>query len=387
MKILHILPTFCKGGGEKLVYDLANHQICSDHQVEVLCFFNSEEQGLSFITSLDERIALLYITSIRQSKPLGNRFGHVLQKIRLYLLSIQWFFRNRKYIYSFDIIHVHLTYGAFLGSLAFLFRGKSVASKVIETNHTDSSSINGFLKWFFFFNRKLRDGIIFELKESDYEDFKKNTTSIKSTFIPIGTSCPVVKDTRNVVACAAGKFSIGQVGRLHISDRRTDQYIHLVHALKKKLGDSFVFYLFGDGPDRAFIERMIKDYQLQNTVKLMGYTDDIAAALSGLDLYVTINVGPNCGVGGLQAMWFQVPTVAIQVDESYDTVSLHDVIPNASDINVLADHIIHLIQNSDLQNQLLAQQYQHVIDYHSIDAYCQGTLDFYHIISQEGDVF
>jgi glycosyltransferase involved in cell wall biosynthesis len=277
---------------------------------------------------------------------------------------------------------VHLTYGAFLGSLAYLFRRKANSYKVIETNHTDSSSINGLLKWFFFFNRKLRDGIIFELKESDYENFKKNTTSIKSTFVPIGTSCPVVKDKQNMLKRVSGKVSIGQVGRLHISDRRTDQYIHLAYALKKRLGDTFVFYMFGDGPDRTFIERMIIDYQLQNTVKLMGYTDDIAAALSSLDLYVTINVGPNCGVGGLQAMWFQVPTVAIQVDESYDTVSLHDVIPNASDINVLTDHIIHLIQNSDLQNQLLTQQYQHVIDYHSIDAYCQGALDFYHVISQ-----
>jgi glycosyltransferase involved in cell wall biosynthesis len=383
MKILHILPTFCKGGGEKLVHDLANHQIGSGHQVEVLCFFNSEEQGLSFITSLDEGIPLLYITSIRQSKPLGNRFGHVLQKIRLYLLSLHWFFRNRSYINSFDIIHVHLTYGAFLGSLAYLFRGKSSSYKVIETNHTDSSSIDGLLKWFFYFNRKLRDAIIFELKESDYDDFKKNKLGIKSIFVPIGTSCPVVIDTQNVLERVAGKVSMGQVGRLHISDRRTDQYIHLVHALKKKLGDSFVFYLFGDGPDRVVIERMIKDYQLQNTVKLMGYTDDIAAALSSLDLYVTINVGPNCGVGGLQAMWFQVPTVAIQVDESYDTVSLHDVIPNSSDVNVLADHILQIIQHSDLQKQLVAQQYQHVVDYHSIDSYCQGTLDFYHVISQD----
>jgi glycosyltransferase involved in cell wall biosynthesis len=383
MKILHILPTFCKGGGEKLVHDLANHQIGSDHQVEVLCFFNSEEQGLSFITSLDARVDLRYISSIRQSKPLGNRFGHVLQKIRLYLLSLHWFFRNRSYINSFDIIHVHLTYGAFLGSLAYLFRGKSNSYKVIETNHTDSSSIDGLLKWFFYFNRKLRDAIIFELKESDYDDFKKNKSGIKSIFVPIGTSCPVVKDTQNVLERVAGKVSIGQVGRLHISDRRTDQYIHLVHALKKKLGDTFVFYLFGDGPDRVVIERMIKDYQLQNTVQLMGYTDDIAAALSSLDLYVTINVGPNCGVGGLQAMWFQVPTVAIQVDESYDTVSLHDVIPNSSDVNVLADHMIQIIEHSDLQKQLVAQQYQHVVDYHSIGSYCQGTLDFYHVISQD----
>ncbi len=382
MKILHILPTFCKGGGEKLVHDLANHQIDSSHEVEVLCFFNSEEQGSSLVESLDARVALHYITSIHQSKSLGNRFSHVLQKIRLYLLSIQWFFRNLSYINSFDIIHVHLTYGAFLGSLAFLFRAKSNSYKVIETNHTDSSSIKGLLKWFFFLNRKLRDAIIFELKESDYVDFNKNTTSIKSTFIPIGTSCPVVKDTRNVVSRVEGKVSIGQVGRLHINDRRTDQYIHLAYSLKKKLGDTFVFYLFGDGPDRAIIERMIKDYQLQNTVRLMGYTDDIGAALSSLDIYVTINVGPNCGVGGLQAMWFQVPTVAIQVDESYECVSMKDVIPNTSDVNVLTDYLIHLIKNSELQNQLVNQQYQHVIDHHSINSYCNGTLDFYHELSQ-----
>ncbi len=382
MKILHILPTFCKGGGEKLVHDLANHQIALNHNVEILCFFNSQDQGFNLLESLDERIPLKYITQISQSKSLGNGIGQVLQKIRLYLFSIHWFLRNRSYIYSFDIIHVHLTYGAFMGSLVYLFRGKSAKSKVIETNHTDSSSINGLLKWFFFFNRKLRDAIIFELKESDFDNFNKHTSRIFSTFIPIGSSCPILMNPSHVIERQKGKVSIGQVGRLHIKDRRTEQYIHLAHALKEKLGDTFIFYLFGDGPDREVIEQMVKDFQLQDLVKLMGYTDDIAAALLSLDLYVTINVGPNCGVGGLQAMWFRVPTVAIQVDKTYETISLQDVIPNTSDVNELADYINQLIEIPELQNQLICKQYQHVNKYHSIKSYCQGTLDFYKLISQ-----
>lgn len=377
LKILHVLPTFCKGGGEKLVHDLANDQVGRGSYVDILCFFNNVDQGAFLKKSLNNKVRLNYVTNITQSESLGNRMRHVFQKIKIYILAFQWFFRNRSYVYSFDLIHVHLTYGAFFGTLAYLFRNKSSRVKIVETNHSDSSSLRGILKWFFAINRRFRDAIIFELKEEDYRFYNKKSRSIESIFIPIGSSCPEIIDVDNVLKPISGKVALGQVGRLHIADRRTDQYILLAYELKKILGNKFVFYMFGDGPDYEIIENLIKKYQLEETVKLFGYTDDLAAAFKSLDLYITINVGENCGVGGLQAIWSKVPTVAIQVDETYNHVDLYNVIPNTSNLPQLARFIVQILDNLEFKEALSLRQYNHVIKFHSVESYCEDNFTFY----------
>ncbi|MBP6054680.1 MAG: glycosyltransferase [Cytophagaceae bacterium] len=377
MKILHVLPTFCKGGGEKLVHDLANDQVGRGCNVDILCFFNNIDQGAFLKETLNNKVGLNYVTNITQSQSLGNRMGHVLQKVKLYLLAFQWFFQNRSYVYSFDIIHVHLTYGAYFGTLAYLFRNRSSRVKIIETNHSDSSSLKGALKLFFTINRRFRDAIVFELKKSDFDEFVKNSTKIKSTFIPLGTDCPELVSSENILNRSEGKIAIGQVGRLHIADRRTDQYVLLAHELKKLLGERFIFYMFGDGPDFAIIESLIKKYQLEETVILCGYTDDLAAAFKSLDLYVTINVGENCGVAGLQAIWSKVPTVAIQVDDTYHSLAMEDVIPNTSDLPQLASFIVQLLNNKKLKSDFIIRQNDHVVKFHSINSYCDETYSFY----------
>lgn len=377
LKILHVLPTFCKGGGEKLVHDLANDQVGRGSYVDILCFFNNVDQGAFLKKSLDNKVRLNYVTNITQSESLGNRMRHVFQKIKIYILAFQWFFRNRSYVYSFDLIHVHLTYGAFFGTLAYLFRNKSSRVKIVETNHSDSSSLRGILKWFFAINRCFRDAIIFELKEEDYRFYNNKSRSIESIFIPIGSSCPEIIDVDNVLKPISGKVALGQVGRLHIADRRTDQYILLAYELKKILGNKFVFYMFGDGPDYEIIENLIKKYQLEETVKLLGYTDDLAAAFKSLDLYITINVGENCGVGGLQAIWSKVPTVAIQVDETYNHVDLDNVIPNTSNLTQLARFIVQILDNLEFKEALTLRQYNHVIKFHSVESYCEDNFTFY----------
>ncbi len=382
LKILHVLPTFCKGGGEKLVHDLANDQVERGSFVDILCFFNNVDQGAFLKESLNSKVRLKYVTNITQSQSLGNRIEHVFQKIKLYLLAFQWFFRNRSYVYSFDIIHVHLTYGAYFGTLAYLFRNTSSRVKIVETNHSDSSSLKGGLKWFFAINRCFRDAIIFELKKSDFDEFVKNSTKINAAYIPIGTDCPELINIDNVLSRSQGKIAIGQVGRLHIADRRTDQYILLAYELKKLLGERFVFYMFGDGPDYAIIESLIKKYQLEKTVILCGYTDDLAAAFKSLDLYVTINVGENCGVGGLQAIWSKVPTVAIQVDETYHHEALDNVIPNTMDLYLLARFIDQILDNLELKEALILRQFNHVVKFHSIESYCENTFAFYNKLLQ-----
>lgn len=382
LRILHILPTFCKGGAEKLVHDLANDQVERGSIVHILCYFNNVDQGAFLKESLDYKVKLNYITNITHSKSLGNRIGHVFQKIKLYILAFLWFFRNRNYVYSFDIIHVHLTYGAFLGTLAYLFRNRLFRVKIVETNHSDSSSLQGILKWFFLINRHFRDAIIFELKEEDYKDYFNKSKGKESIFIPIGSSRPEIINTSKVIKPIIGKFALGQVGRLHIADRRTDQYVILAFELKKILGDGFVFYMFGDGPDIVVIQHLIKKYQLEETVILCGYTDDIAAAFKSLDLYITINVGVNCGVGGLQAIWSKVPTVAIQVDETYDQIDLDNVIPNTSNLPQLARFIVQLLDNLEYKEALTLRQYNHVVKFHSVERYCEANFAFYHKLFQ-----
>lgn len=376
-KILHVLPTFCKGGGEKLVHDLCNHQVQSIAVVDILCVYKNTYQGQFLTDTLNPLVKINYIISKEQDKSLGNSFLEILSKIFLYLKIVLWFFGNKKRIYEYDIVHVHMTYGAFFGTLVYLFRPRTSKLKVIETNHTDSSSIRGMLKVFFSINRKFRDGIIFELKKDDYTEHVRKGDRPRSTFIPIGTSYVAPMNELNIVPKHQDIFVIGQVGRIHFYDRRTDLYIKLIKELNLLTNINFIFHVYGDGPDRANFEKMVESYNLSDRFRFFGYTDDIGSAFKSVDLYVTINVGENCGVAGLQAIWSKVPTVAIQVDETYTSNGLKDNIPNAVDLKALASYMNSLMLEKQNLQVLQKRQFEYISQNHSIENYCSKTEVFY----------
>lgn len=379
LNILLVMPAFDKGGGEKLVVDLANHFQAKNHNVKLLCVFKGYTEGKVVEEQLNPLIDVVYVSQKFVKKSKRNYFG-ILSKLGLYFAITKWFFKNKKLFYENHITHVHLTSASFLGTLIHFFGKKVGKCKVVETYHADSSSVKGIFGLFYRVNSRFRDGLIFEVKKEDCIRFKDEHPNIPVEFIPIGADKPV--SLNNITSSQfpqkePATWTIGQVGRINIKDRRTDKYILLFKAIHQLQPAGIQFYMYGDGPDRADIENMIAKYDMKEIVKLQGYTDDMAKALSTLEIYVTINVGENCGVAGLQAIWSGIPTVAIQVDASYPDNKLDDFIPNAADLNSLAGYIVQLMNDTERQNNLKKSQLEYVKANHSIAAYCSKTEAFY----------
>lgn len=384
LRILQVLPTFCKGGGERLVYDLANYLSNSGHNANILAVFKNVEQGGLLEETLSPNIKLSYITKKILNESLGNSFLSIVKKLKFYFHITSWIFRNKTALYDNDIIHVHLTYGSYIGTLLFLLRPSTSTCKIVETSHTDSSTIKGIFKLFFEMNWRFRNGLIFELKKADHLNYQDRYPHIASVFIPIGSSAPEGFSPQTSSAPESiGKIVIGQVGRLNIKDRRSDKYIYLINELYQILGANFIFYMYGDGPDRLIIEQLITDYGLEDVVEIKGYTDDLALAFKSMDIYVTVNVGPNCGVAGLQAIWSGLPTVAIQVDESYQAAGLEDIIPNSNNPGLLSSYIARLSGEQRLRDELITRQHLHVQENHSLETYCRDTEKFYRDLLNE----
>lgn len=382
LKIILVMPAFDKGGGERLVVDLANYLVEKKHQVKILCVFKGYDEGRVLEEELNASIEVLYVSTkiIKKSK---RNFPGILSKLGLYFKIIFWVLKNKRIFYEHHIAHVHLTAASFLGTLIHLFGNKKNRCKIVETNHADSKTIKGIFGLFYTINRKFRDGLIFELRKEDYLLFKKKHPKVLVDYIPIGSSkpLPLPKSIKSSdLNESTDQLIIGQIGRLNIKDRRTDKYILLFQAIYKLHPNSIKFYMYGDGPDRKPIEEMIAKLGMQENIIIKGYTDDMAKALSTIDIYVTVNIGENCGVAGLQAIWSGIPTVAIQADETYFESKLDDIIPNSRNLDLLAEYIITLMDNEAVKNDLIQKQFGVIQEHHSIKSYCEKTEKFYYSV-------
>ena len=70
LKIILVMPAFDKGGGERLVVDLANYLVEKKHQVKILCVFKGYDEGRVLEEELNASIEVLYVSTkiIKKSK-------------------------------------------------------------------------------------------------------------------------------------------------------------------------------------------------------------------------------------------------------------------------------------------------------------------------------
>src|SRR5688572_21318617 len=100
MKIVHVLSGLTKGGGERIVVELANQGIKSGDQVTVLAGWPEDPALLQ--QSIDSQVEIKFIAATKR---------------KAYLRLITWIIFNKRWLAGFDVLHCHLSFGALFGFL------------------------------------------------------------------------------------------------------------------------------------------------------------------------------------------------------------------------------------------------------------------------------
>lgn len=363
MKIVHVLPSLARGGGERLTIELANRQVEAGHEVSLI--LGSDLPAEQVHGGLDPRVEIHAISSAKGR----SRYARMLP----------WIWRRKKWIAAQDVLHCHLTYGALFGS-AFLRLAGPRRPAIVETYHAVGMPISPALKWLHARLATQWDGLTLMAEDPWWRDFARQRPDVVFRIIPVGVDPPssVSAKRRKLYRQALGipkdARVVVTIGRL-VAERRPRAYVPVFERIAKLIPDVH-FLMGGDGPERSAIESDADSSGIRDRLHLPGLVREIELPLAISDVYLTANVGSVPGVAGLQAVAAGLPTIAVQLRNDY-SADLADWIWSSFDPDAIAARAIELLDDPKGAKEVTNRQAEHLRTHHSAEAMAADYERFY----------
>jgi glycosyltransferase involved in cell wall biosynthesis len=366
MKIVHVLPSLARGGGERLAIELANRQVDAGHEVSFV--IGSSLPAEQCHGGLDPRVR------VREVSAASGR--------RRYGAMLPWIWREREWLESHDVLHSHLTYAAlFATALKRVLRKARPA--IVETYHAVGMPIPKALRSLHARMASQWDGLSLMVDDPYWRRFNERHPGVHFDVIPVGVDAPPLSDVlpedreqyRSALGIPARSLVVTSIGRL-VAERRPRAYLPVFGELTRLLDRDVHFLLGGDGPEREAMEAEAKALGIGGRLHFAGLVREIERPLAITDLYITANVGPVSGVAGLQAIAAGVPTIAIQLRDDYSPPAT-DWIWSSRDPKEIAGRAAGLLSDAAAAKALATTQQQHLEAHHSAAAMATAYERFY----------
>lgn len=370
MKIVHILPAMIKGGGERVAVNLANEAVKAGHQVALVAGIPADPTLLQ--NDLAPGVDVRFIAASSASK-LGN-----------YLKLLPWLWRNRHWLAQQDIVHCHLTLGAAIGSLIQATRrlGGGRGPAVVETYHAVGMPIPNINRSIHAAMAARRDALALMAEDDYWRDFLAKRPQLIAAIIPNGVAIHRTsigeaerRAYRHKLGIPEGSLVVGTVGRLE-AERQPWLYVPIFAEVARALGPDVHFILGGAGPELENMRALARSHGLEGLVHLPGLVRDSRLAQSAMDLYLTLNVGPDTGIAALEAAAAGVPVLAIQLLPDYPAGET-DWIWSSADPSALSARAIMLLGAPDQLKRLAERQSGYVRSHRSAEAMARAYEQLY----------
>jgi len=365
-----VVPALARGGGERIVVNLANWAAAAGHDVTVVAGSPAEEMMLR--DDLRADVAVEYVSSRR------SRAGR-------YLAIFGWLRRRRGWLQDQDIVHCHMTYGAVVGTMLHLGRGlgRFHGPVLVETYHAVGMPIPTLKRRLHAAMARRRDALVLMAEDPFWHRFLKRHPRLERAIIHNGIALPprpVSDDERLGYRRAVGipdeaVHVIGTIGRLN-AERRPWLYPAAFAAVAARLGDGVHYLIGGKGPELGRVEAAIARHRLERHVHLPGFVADPALPLSVMDLYFTLNVGPVAGVAALEAAAAGVPVLGLQLVDGYEPGE-EDWIWSSADPRAVGERAATLLADAPARAELARRQSAQVASRHSVEVMAQAYQSLY----------
>lgn len=156
--------------------------------------------------------------------------------------------------------------------------------------------------------------------------------------------------TREELKIPNNAYVIGFVGRLSYQ-KAPDIFIKAARIIKNKIPNAF-FLMVGDGEDREPIEKMIKDYRIDTSVKITGWVNNPMSYIKLFNAAALVSRWEGFGLVLPEYMLAGKPIVATRVDAIPYIVTdrVNGTLVNMDDYEAVANGFIELYENFELAN-------------------------------------
>ncbi|MDA1502288.1 glycosyltransferase [Bacillus cereus group sp. TH43LC] len=286
MKICHVINSLRTGGAEKLVVNLSREMINLGHEVTIVTLF--QENGVPFELAKQYGIKVVNIGTGKWDAKLSFKLIRILK--------------------NFDVVHAHLFPATYYVSLLPI-KAKKVMTEHSTHNKRREKKIFRFIekiiyrrfkKVFCISNGTKKALNAWQKNLNESTDIKVIYNGIEEGLISNTSSNELneVKPIKNLVCVAS----------------LTKQKNHklLIEAMQYTNGMNL--YLVGDGPMRREIEELIRKYNLDEKIHLLGIQSDIKGILSSADVFVLSSIWEGFGLVLIEAMAVGIPVIASDID-------------------------------------------------------------------------
>ncbi len=239
----------------------------------------------------------------------SNRVARL--NIPFFLLAFAW--KLCVYAYRADIIHAH--WGG-LGAVAVATRFIHRLPVVIMVRGTDLSTKNKLIRRVTEWAIKRADGVI--TNSPEYYRFICDLRQGQNGchYVHNGVEYPSdheLAEFRAEYKRQNGNVNIISVARL-IPERRYDILIRAFAKVHKQYAGTNLT-LVGDGPERGFLESLVKDFGLDNSVEFVGMVlrDEVFRYLLAADIYISATTVETHGNSVSEAAACGLPIITTRV--------------------------------------------------------------------------
>ncbi|AOA56998.1 glycosyltransferase [Acinetobacter larvae] len=275
MKILYVITGLAGGGAEKVVIDLADQMQAHGHQVKIAYL-----KGQPILQPQNPEIGLHYLG-------LENPW-RLWSAYRTYQQLLQ--------SYAPDVVHAHMVHANIFSRLARILHkvpklictahstNEGGALRMLAYRLTDhwadiNSHVSQRATQLFIQRKAFSTQAITVYNGIDLSAFYKQRFRPEqlTEFLPSA----IIAARQQDPACKL----ILAVGRLNVQ-KDYPNLLYAIQQLKSLHSTSFQVMIAGEGEQRAAIEQLIMDLQLQDDVILLGRRQDVAALMSIADVFV-----------------------------------------------------------------------------------------------------
>jgi glycosyltransferase involved in cell wall biosynthesis len=303
--VCHLIDTLEVGGMEQMLCELALEQKRNGWEVYVGCLFGSGP--------LEARLkqAGIPVTSFAKK---GGFDLEVIRKIRVWLKQ-----------YPTAYIHTHNAvthyYTAF--SLMGVKRNVSINTRHDMGLHNKSARLSALYRI-----AVLKTDIVAAVCEAAKRKFvsSKELPEHKCIVIPNGINVakfsaqrPLALNIRNLLNLNSDSFVIGTVGRLNEVKAQHVLIEAIAELNKRKLQTQLV--LVGNGPEKAKLEKLCEDLNVEDQVHFLGERNDVAQFLWSFDVFALTSKTEGYSMALVEAAAAGLPIVASDVGGNCEIVS------------------------------------------------------------------
>lgn len=369
------------------------------HIITQLELGGAQENTLYTITHLDPQAYDCYLLSgpggildDSASQRLGKKVYFIPSLIRsinpwkdaMALLAIYRICRQEK----FDLVHTHSSKAGILGRWAAKMAG---IKKIIHTYH--GFGFNDFqkpwTKFLFIWIERLTAYISDVLVVVSSENTKKALAAKigrPSQYVVIHSGIKIENYQGSNIDRARAKEKIGLPAAAPVigmvacfkQQKAPLDFVHIANAVKTEIPQA-QFVMIGDGELRPAIEDLVKRLSLNDTVRLLGWRDDIPVMFKLMDVCVLTSLWEGLPRVILEAFVSGVPVIATPADGTREVVKhgLTGYLAGFHDVQAFAAQIIDCLKNPEKNKQVIANAGKLVSGSFNIDIMVQDIAKLY----------